>query len=162
MTFLVCSFLFQENMLFPDLRLLVNSLNRTGETWNNVTHRDGWPSFGLRFSEETDERVVLEKLIRASNEPQFSGKFQVYATDSYAGGRYLRHDPSDLKDINYSRIGDVEEATAMPPRYHFSATERIAPIWVVPKLGYALTSKKLGENGMSIGVSHPLRHRSVR
>ncbi|KAG8214524.1 alkaline-phosphatase-like protein [Butyriboletus roseoflavus] len=103
-----------------------------GETWNNVTHYDGWPSFGLRFSEGTDERVVLEKLIRASNEPQFSGKFQVYATDSYAGG-YL------------------EEATAMPSRYHFSASERIAPIWVVPKLGYALTSREMGEDGMSIG-----------
>ncbi|KAF8443018.1 alkaline-phosphatase-like protein [Boletus edulis BED1] len=103
-----------------------------GETWNNVTHYDGWPSFGLRFVEGTDERVVLEKLVHASNEPQFSGKFQVYITDSYAGG-YL------------------EEAMPMPPRYHFSENERIAPIWVVPTLGCALTSKKLGEKGMSIG-----------
>ncbi|KAG6377012.1 alkaline-phosphatase-like protein [Boletus reticuloceps] len=60
------------------------------------------------------------------------GKFQVYITDSYAGG-YL------------------EEVMPMPPRYHFSENERIAPIWVVPTLGYALTSKKLGDNGMSIG-----------
>jgi len=103
-----------------------------GETWNNVTHHDGWPSFGLRFSDGTDEQVVLEKLIRASNEPQFSGKFEVYFTDSYTGG-YL------------------EEAIPMPPRYHFAANERIAPIWVVPTFGYALTSKTVGEDGMSIG-----------
>ncbi|KAN0087493.1 Alkaline-phosphatase-like, core domain containing protein [Tylopilus felleus] len=102
-----------------------------GDTWNNVTHHDGWPSFGLRFSEGTDERVVLKKLIRASNEPQYSGKFEVYTTESYAGG-------------------PLEEATPMPPRFHFSANERIAPIWVVPKLGYALTSEALGDY-MSIG-----------
>ena len=65
-----------------------------GETWNNVTHHDGWPLYGLRFSEETDQRVALEKLVRASNEPQFNGKFQVYFTDSYTGGMHLRHDPS--------------------------------------------------------------------
>lgn len=41
----------------------------------------------------------------------------------------------------------------MPPRYHYSINERISPIWVVPKLGYALTSKEMGEEGMSIGVS---------
>ena len=72
----------------------IDIFNRTGETWSNVTYHDGWPSFGLRFSEGTDERVVLEKLIRASNEPQFGGKFQVYITDSYTGGMHLFHSPS--------------------------------------------------------------------
>lgn len=42
----------------------------------------------------------------------------------------------------------------MPPRYHYSTNKRIAPIWVVPKLGYALTNKQMGEDGMSIGVSY--------
>ena len=41
----------------------------------------------------------------------------------------------------------------MPPRYHFSANERIAPIWVIPELGHALTSSALGEDS-SFGVSH--------
>ena len=64
--------------------------------------------------------------------------------------------------MNCSCTGYLEEATPMPPRYHFAANERIAPIWVVPKLGYALTSKTMGEDGMSIGVSYlPLYH-SVR
>lgn len=64
--------------------------------------------------------------------------------------------------MNYSSIGYLEEATTMPPNYHFSANERIAPIWVVPKLGYALTSKALGEEGMSTGVSYLPLHSSVR
>ena len=46
----------------------------------------------------------------------------------------------------------------MPPRYHLSANERIAPIWVVPTLGYALTSRALGTDGMHIGVSYLSLH----
>jgi hypothetical protein len=57
-----------------------------GETWNNVTHHDGWPSLGLRFTEGTDEQVVLDKLVRASKNPEISGKFEVYTTDAYTGG----------------------------------------------------------------------------
>ncbi|KAF8843353.1 Phosphodiest-domain-containing protein [Paxillus ammoniavirescens] len=97
-----------------------------GETWNNVTHHDGWPSLGLRFTEGTDEQVVLDKLVRASKNPEISSKFEVYTTDAYT-------------------------AVPMPPRYHFASNERIAPIWIVPNLGYALTTKTMGEDGMSIG-----------
>lgn len=60
----------------------------------------------------------------------------------------------NLRKMNYPCIGPLEEATPMPPRYHFASNERIAPIWVVPTLGYALTCKTLGENGMSIGVRY--------
>ncbi|KIK90554.1 hypothetical protein PAXRUDRAFT_831614 [Paxillus rubicundulus Ve08.2h10] len=103
-----------------------------GETWNNVTHHDGWPSMGLRFTEGTDERIVLDKLVQASKNPEIGSKFEVYTTDSYAGGH-------------------LEEAVPMPPRYHFTSNERIAPIWIVPNLGYALTTKTMGEAGMSTG-----------
>ena len=60
------------------------------------------------------------------------------------------------KLINHSCIGYLQEATLMPPRYHFSVNERIAPIWVVPTFGYALTNKKMGQDGMSTGVSFRL------
>ncbi|KAG6906153.1 hypothetical protein DXG01_015660 [Tephrocybe rancida] len=39
----------------------------------------------------------------------------------------------------------------MPERYHFSNNERIAPIYVVPKIGYVLTTKEEGDTGMSKG-----------
>mgnify|MGYP001251309267 CR=1 FL=1 len=41
----------------------------------------------------------------------------------------------------------------MPERWHFSKGERIAPIYVVPKLGYALTTKEEGDVGIVKGVS---------
>lgn len=41
----------------------------------------------------------------------------------------------------------------MPDRYHFSHNERIAPIYVVPKMGYALTNRIIDGAGMSKGVS---------
>jgi len=41
----------------------------------------------------------------------------------------------------------------MPTRYHFSHIERIAPIFVVPKIGYVLTTRAEGDDtGMSKGV----------
>jgi predicted AlkP superfamily pyrophosphatase or phosphodiesterase len=30
----------------------------------------------------------------------------------------------------------------MPERYHFSKNDRIAPLWVIPKTGWAITTKK--------------------
>jgi hypothetical protein len=39
----------------------------------------------------------------------------------------------------------------MPERYHFAGTERIAPIYVIPKIGYVLTTHAEGDTGMSKG-----------
>lgn len=41
----------------------------------------------------------------------------------------------------------------MPERYHYSHNERIAPIYVIPKIGYALTTHEEGDSGLSKGVS---------
>ena len=40
----------------------------------------------------------------------------------------------------------------MPERYHFANHERIAPIYVVPKIGYVLTTNPNGDDPMSKGV----------
>ncbi|KIO05372.1 hypothetical protein M404DRAFT_999981 [Pisolithus tinctorius Marx 270] len=105
-------------------------------TWEVVTHTDGWPNMGLRFRAGTDQRAVLSKLMRATRDPRHIGKFDVFVTAAYTGR---------------SGLGDGEEDVAipMPERYHFSASERIAPIWIVPRLGYALTTKAFGK-----GESH--------
>lgn len=47
---------------------------------------------------------------------------------------------------------DVFTHDTMPERYHFANNERIAPIYVVPKMGYVLTTKAEGDTGMSKGV----------
>ncbi|KAF9491782.1 Phosphodiest-domain-containing protein [Pleurotus eryngii] len=46
---------------------------------------------------------------------------------------------------------DVYTHKTMPKRYRFSNSDRIAPIYVVPKIGYALTTYEQGTAGMSTG-----------
>jgi len=46
---------------------------------------------------------------------------------------------------------DVYTQETMPERYHFTRNERIAPIYVVPQIGYVLTSKAEGDVGMTKG-----------
>ena len=48
---------------------------------------------------------------------------------------------------------DVYTHETMPQRYHFSHHERIAPIYVIPKIGYVLTTREEGDVGMNKGVS---------
>ena len=51
---------------------------------------------------------------------------------------------------------DVFTHDTMPERWHFAGIDRIAPVYVVPKMGYALTTHEEGEDGMSKGVSRGL------
>ena len=48
---------------------------------------------------------------------------------------------------------DVFTHDSMPDRFHFAYNERIAPVYVIPKVGYALTDRKENNTGMSKGVS---------
>ena len=43
----------------------------------------------------------------------------------------------------------------MPERWHFANNERIAPIYIVPRMGYALTNHIENGSGMSKGVRLP-------
>ena len=47
---------------------------------------------------------------------------------------------------------DVYTHETMPTRYHYSHTPRIAPIYIIPKYGYALTTRVRGGSGMTKGV----------
>ncbi|KAE9408893.1 Phosphodiest-domain-containing protein [Gymnopus androsaceus JB14] len=46
---------------------------------------------------------------------------------------------------------DVYSKETMPSRWHFAHHDRIAPVWIVPKIGYALTTREEGDVGMSKG-----------
>ncbi|KIY45676.1 nucleotide pyrophosphatase [Fistulina hepatica ATCC 64428] len=39
----------------------------------------------------------------------------------------------------------------MPERYHFSHNERIAPIYIVPHIGYVLSTRAIGDDGLNKG-----------
>lgn len=59
---------------------------------------------------------------------------------------------------NNSEKFDVYTHETMPERYHFSNNPRIAPIYIVPKYGHALTMRGRDESGMSKGVSPADNH----
>ncbi|RXW25325.1 hypothetical protein EST38_g514 [Candolleomyces aberdarensis] len=86
-----------------------------------IEHEDGWPAMGIRFAPNANAAQYLETLTRASKTKQHKGKFHVYTHET------------------------------MPKRWHFANNKRIAPIYVVPELGYILTTRKEGNVGMSKG-----------
>ncbi|RMD42482.1 hypothetical protein DV735_g2649, partial [Chaetothyriales sp. CBS 134920] len=47
-----------------------------------------------------------------------------------------------LLEANKTGTFDVYTRETMPARYHFSNNDRIAPLWVVPKTGYAVVEEK--------------------
>jgi len=47
---------------------------------------------------------------------------------------------------------NVYSHISMPERYHFANNERIAPIYVVPNIGYVLTTKAEGDVNFVKGV----------
>jgi len=53
-------------------------------------------------------------------------------------------------DANSEKF-DVYTPQTMPTRYHFAHGTRIAPIYVVPKMGYVLTTHAEGDVGLSKG-----------
>ena len=54
---------------------------------------------------------------------------------------------------------DVYTHEMMPEPYHFSNSPRIAPIWIVPKVGYVLTNHEDDQPILSKGVRAPMRAR---
>ncbi len=57
---------------------------------------------------------------------------------------------------NNSEKFNVYTPETMPERYHFAKNARIAPIYVIPNIGYVLTTHKEGDVGLSKGVSRPV------
>ena len=93
---------------------------------------------GLWFQDGVDATAALSRLVPASE----SRKFDVYTTDTYT------HITSDL----------IAMAPTMPERYHYSSSQRLAPIWVIPRMGYALTDRIENGSQMTIGVCSVTSH----
>ncbi|KAJ3504776.1 hypothetical protein NLJ89_g7763 [Agrocybe chaxingu] len=69
---------------------------------------------------------------------------------SNANASKLLHALVEASKANPEKF-EVYTRQTMPERYHFSKHERIAPIYVVPKIGYILTTHAEGDVGMSKG-----------
>jgi hypothetical protein len=84
----------------------------------------GWPNFGLRFSPSANVSHYLSLLQQYAISHQPDSPFEVYTRDT------------------------------MPERYHFSNNERIAPIYICPRLGWIVSNHhEAGGGGRPKGVS---------
>ena len=64
-----------------------------------------------------------------------------------------------LKEAEMSQGFDVYTLETMPERYHFTNNKRIAPLWVIPKTGWAVVEKKdfnVAEAQAAGTVYHPM------
>jgi predicted AlkP superfamily pyrophosphatase or phosphodiesterase len=78
---------------------------------SELSHTDGWPLYGLR--PKNPSPAELQRLYsQLKNRTKDNPNIDIY-----------------LRDEN------------MPARYHFSNNARIAPLWIVPKTGWAIVTK---------------------
>jgi predicted AlkP superfamily pyrophosphatase or phosphodiesterase len=96
-----------------------------------IAHTDGWPLYGLRPVDPSPENLqkLYNDLLAKSLLPENKDHFKVY-----------------LRDTN------------MPPEYHFSRNPRIAPLWIVPAVGWAIVTRSefnLSSTSSSAQVYHP-------
>jgi hypothetical protein len=79
-----------------------------------IAHTDGWPLYGLRPIDPSPNHLqsLYETLLAKSLLPENLGHFNVYLRD-----------------------------TTMPPHYHFRHNPRIAPLWIVPAVGWAIVTR---------------------
>jgi len=114
-----------------------------GQPWEGVTSVDGWPSMGLRFALGTNVTEALEHLCQYTlTHPD---QFDVFTTQSF-----LTDPATSSADLNACNH-DEDTVRPMLERYHFSFNYRIAPLWIVPRMDFALTNREYGEDGMSTG-----------
>ncbi|KAK4545645.1 hypothetical protein LTR36_002598 [Oleoguttula mirabilis] len=94
-----------------------------------IDHTDGWPLYGLRPYDHAEShlRELYDGLIDESKMSKYKGTFDVY-----------------LRSEN------------MPARYHFSDNARIAPLWIVPKPGWAIVTED--EFDVATGVARGLSY----
>lgn len=87
---------------------------------NMIEHVDGWPLFGLRPYNKYSTDLVLEKLF----------------------------DKFNKLDENTKNNFDIYKTNDLPPEWNFGGTQnhkfdyRLAPIWIIPKVGYVITTHK--------------------
>lgn len=74
---------------------------------------DGWPLYGLRPYDQSEAQLekLYNQLMARSSLPEYEGKIAIYTKET------------------------------MPERYHFTANDRIAPLWIMPSAGWAIVTK---------------------
>ncbi|KAJ3747507.1 Phosphodiest-domain-containing protein [Lentinula detonsa] len=87
----------------------------------------------------------LEAVVHEDGWPAMGLRFNSKKNESYYLEKLLTSKHPHSEGFN------VYTKETMPERWHFTHHDRIAPIWIVPKIDYALTTRKEGDVGMSKG-----------
>ncbi|KAG8832826.1 hypothetical protein FRC17_000580 [Serendipita sp. 399] len=88
---------------------------------NEIIYEDGWPNFGLRFS-------------ASANVSHYLSVFEQYSASHHPDSPFAVYTPE-----------------TMPRRYHFSNNQRIAPIYLCPRLGWVISNTQ-SETGRPKGT----------
>ncbi|KIK69751.1 hypothetical protein GYMLUDRAFT_34140 [Collybiopsis luxurians FD-317 M1] len=89
--------------------------------------------------------VGLSAVVHEDGWPAMGLRFNSKKNESYYLNKLLNSQHPHAEGF------DVYTKETMPSRWHFAHHERIAPMWIVPKIGYALTTRKEGDVGMTKG-----------
>ncbi|KAF8477406.1 alkaline-phosphatase-like protein [Kalaharituber pfeilii] len=113
------------------------------ENMQKIGRIEGWPLSGLRPIPDTNITEIYEslKVTHTSWPPNTAtGKKAVLKNKEGSKAPYDVY----LRDQN------------MPSRFHFSASHRIAPVWVIPHVGWAfVTKKEYPPDNIPAGGYHP-------
>lgn len=123
----------------PELLYIDDILGEEG--WQAVEHEDGW-TLSLHV-------VSYLTQVRNLGWPSMGLHFNPSANTSHYLDVLLTAAADNSEKFN------VYTPETMPEKYHFAHNTRIAPIYVVPNLGYVLTTRKEGDVGLSKGVCGP-------
>ncbi|KAG8723235.1 hypothetical protein FRC09_004170 [Ceratobasidium sp. 395] len=98
---------------------------------NEIEWKIGQPSAGLRFHKGANTTRHLERLYEAASKPPYNFKVYTGTSDVWAGVYQPIEIPPSLQN-------------PFPDRKHFSPdhNSRIPPIYVVPELGWSVTTHK--------------------
>jgi predicted AlkP superfamily pyrophosphatase or phosphodiesterase len=114
-----------------------------GEGYGEIEHEDGMLLFS--FAAQLDHSTPFTCDF-AIGWPSMGLRFHPKANASHYLSVLLSSAQKNAEKF------DVYTHDTMPQRYHFSNHKRIAPIYIVPKIGYALTTRLENGTGMSKGV----------
>lgn len=86
---------------------------------------EGWPLSGLRLVEGANATAMFEDVQK---------RHQSWPPNTRTGQAAVLPDKKPPWEV-YLRDGN------MPARFHFAANHRIAPLWIMPKVGWAIVTK---------------------
>ena len=117
------------------------------ENMQKVSNIEGWPLVGIRFIEGANETQIWQSIVTThSSWPPNTKTGQAAVLKEGDKDTSKKQAPWEVYHRDLS----------MPPRLHFSQNPRIAPVWVVPRVGWVcVTEDDYPPDDFPTGGYHP-------